>query len=467
MERFNSLTTRVLLFATIWAAIALVVIALVISALFRQSAEKGLRDLLRAQLFGAINSVSVDETTKELTGSPQMSELGFMQPESGWYWSVEPLGDYKTEPLRSDSFEGVTVPTLPNAVAPYNSRFERYYPTQDSLGNDVMVAEAEILLDDEDHSVRFRMIGNHNIVDEEVGSFQRRLYLALGIFGVGSLLVNALAILLGLRPLDHVRGALMRIRNGEAEHLDDGFPREIQPMASEVNALIDSNRRIVERARMQVGNLAHSLKTPIAVLINEARNLDAPHGQLVISQVEAMQAQVQSYLNRARIAAQRESILARTDVEPVIERLIRVMRKLNPDKTFQFNVFPKGLVLAMEAQDFEETMGNLLENASRFATSLVSVTLAAAPEGVTGSDPQRKNWIFATVDDDGPGLQPEEIKEAMKRGRRLDESKPGTGLGLSIVNEIASEYQGSFALTRSPMGGLRAELVLPAINREL
>lgn len=466
MERFNSLTSRVLLFATIWAVVGLVVMAIVVSALFRQSAERGLRDLLRAQLFATINAVSIDETTKELTGVPEMSELGFVQPESGWYWSVEPLGDYKVAPLRSASFEGVTVPTVPHSVVPYNARFERYYATTDSVGNDVRVAEAEIQLDDEDHAVRFRMIGNHAVVQQDVQAFQRSLSLALLVFGIGSLLVNALAILLGLRPLDRVRKALSRIRNGEADRLDGSFPREIQPMASEVNALIDSNRRLVERARMQVGNLAHSLKTPIAVLINEARTLDAPHGEVVRSQAEAMQAQVQSYLNRARIAAQRDSILARTDVEPVVERLVRVMRKLHPDKVFETHFGSKGLMLAVETQDFEETIGNLIDNASRFAKRLIRISVGMAPDGMVGADSQRRGWILVEVEDDGPGLEPGEIKEALKRGRRLDESKPGTGLGLSIVSEIASEYQGRFSLTRSAMGGLNAALVLPAIIRE-
>ena len=214
---------------------------------------------------------------------------------------------------------------------------------------------------------------------------------------------------------------------------------------------------------MQVGNLAHSLKTPIAVLLNDAEQMKAPHGGLVKSQAEIMRGQVQSYLNRARIAAQRESILARTEAEPVLERLLRVMRKLNPEKAFSLAVRPRGLRLAMEAQDLEETIGNLVENASRFAKRDVRVVAVPAPPGIKGVDESRKAWALITIEDDGPGLEPEQIQEAMKRGRRLDESRPGTGLGLSIVSEIVSEYQGNFSLSRADSGGLRAELVLPAI----
>jgi signal transduction histidine kinase len=479
MDRLNSLTARVLIYTTIWSLIGVVIMAFVISALYERSAEKNLHDLLRAQLFSAINSVSIDASTHKLTGSPQMSELGFQQPASGWYWIVEPLGDYRTEPLTSSNYVDVAVPTVSFSIAPFNQRFERYYGTTDSAGNPVRVAEAEISLDEEPtddvdtdstavkdpvyRTVRFRMIGNHRVVEEDVSAFNRNLYLALGLFGAGSLALNALVILLGLKPLDRVRHSLTRIRNGEAERLDDDLPREIQPLAHEVNALIESNKRVMERARMQVGNLAHSLKTPIAVLLNDADQMAKPHGPLVRSQAEIMKGQVQSYLNRARIAAQRESVLARTEVEPVLERLLRVMRKLNPDKAFSLAVKPKGLRLAMEAQDLEETIGNLVDNASRFAKREIRLGAGPAPAGMRGNDVSRKNWALITIEDDGPGLEPDEIKEAMKRGKRLDESKPGTGLGLSIVAEIVAEYQGVFSLSRAESGGLKAELLLPAI----
>ncbi len=224
------------------------------------------------------------------------------------------------------------------------------------------------MLDTDGRAARFRVTGNVAVVEDDVRTFSHSLYLALAGFGVGSLIVNALAILYGLKPLDKARGALERIRAGDSERLQGDFPREILPLANEVNALIDSNRRIIERARMQVGNLAHSLKTPIAVLLNESRVLDRSHGDLVKNQAEAMQGQVQSYLNRARIAAQRESVLARTEAEPALERLVRVMRRLNADKEFELSVSP-GLALAMEQQDLEETLGNLLENAARFAVA--------------------------------------------------------------------------------------------------
>jgi signal transduction histidine kinase len=140
------------------------------------------------------------------------------------------------------------------------------------------------------------------------------------------------------------------------------------------------------------------------------------------------------------------------------------MRRLHPEKTFLLTVSPPGLVLAMEQQDVEETVGNLLDNAARYATEQVRVTVQSAPEGLQGKDPGRRNWISIDVDDDGPGLEPEQIAVAVKRGRRLDESKPGTGLGLSIVSEIAGEYQGTLDLSRGERGGLNARILLPAVS---
>ena len=461
----SSLTARVLLLATIWSAFALVVISIVILQLYRQSAERAFTDLLRAQLYNVINSITISDDNK-LSGSPQLGDLRFSQPETGWYWIIEPLGTFAATPLSSSSLgtSNITVPSI--LAVPFNNRYERFYPATDAFNNHVLVAETEVVLDGEGRAARFRVSGNLSVVEDDIRSFSRNLYIALAVFGFGSLVVNGLAILYGLRPLDDARRSLERVRRGEAERLEGEFPREIKPLTNDVNALIESNRRIVERARMQVGNLAHSLKTPIAVLLNESRMLDKVQSDLVRSQAEAMQAQVQSYLNRARIAAQRESLLARTDVEPVLERLVRVMRRLNPDKEFHLSVSP-GLALAMEQQDVEETVGNLLENAARFCKTGVWVSAVAGnlPQGNEG-EAARRSWLAMAVEDDGPGLEPDQIKEALKRGRRLDESKPGAGLGLSIVREIATEYQGQLHLGRGEHGGLRVELLLPGLAKE-
>lgn len=454
----GSLAARVLLFASIWVAVALVVIAIVISQLYRSGSERAFGDLLRAHLNSVINAVTID-SRGHLSGRPQLGDLVFDQPGSGWVWLVEPLGGVSSPRLASISIGEATLPSPPVAEVPFDDRYLRFYRSTDGFGNHLEVVETEVELDNQGRAARFRVAANRDVLEAEISAFSTNLYLALALFGIGSLLINAVAILYGLRPLDGARQALGRIRAGEADRLNGSFPREIAPLAGEINALIDANHRVIERARMQVGNLAHSLKTPIAVLLNESRDMTPAHAKLVRAQAETMQAQVQTYLDRARIAAQRGSVLARTEAAPVIERLVRVMAKLNREISFSADIEPGDAVLAMETQDLEEALGNLVENAAKFARTNVVVRLRPVPV----SEGQAAMFRI-DIDDDGPGLDETQMREAVKRGRRLDETKPGTGLGLSIVDEIAAEYKGSFTLASTASGGLSARLTLPGLK---
>ena len=211
---------------------------------------------------------------------------------------------------------------------PFNAQFQRSYLTDGLAGEDLAVIESEFVLDAQNRIARFRVMGNRTELEEEIASFERRLFTYLSLFGLGMIAINAVAILLGLRPLSRVRNALAMVREGAAQRLDGRFPAEIEPLANETNALIENNRRIVERSRTQVGNLAHSLKTPLAVLINEGRALGGAKGTLITEQAAAMREQVDHYLKRARVAAQRDSVVYRTPVTPLLERLVRVLEKL-------------------------------------------------------------------------------------------------------------------------------------------
>ena len=192
------------------------------------------------------------------------------------------------------------------------------------------------------------------------------------------ILINAIAILLGLRPLGQVSRALALVREGTAQRLGGRFPAEIEPLANETNALIENNRRIVERSRTQVGNLAHSLKTPLAVLLNEARALGGAQGRLITDQATAMQSQLEHYLQRARIAAQRDSVVYRTPVTPLLQRMVRVMEKLNERMKIAFSAPASEVIFAGEREDLEEIVGNLLENAMKWARSSRLGVAAAA-----------------------------------------------------------------------------------------
>jgi signal transduction histidine kinase len=280
------------------------------------------------------------------------------------------------------------------------------------------------------------------------------------VFGVGLVIATMIQIRWGLRPLDRVRRGLAQLRSGKETRFEGKFPLEIEPLARELNALLDSNQQIIERARTQVGNLAHALKTPLSVITNEARASPGPFAEKVTEQAALMRQQVNHYLDRARIAARSNVIGAVAEAEPAITRLVRAMTRIHEDRGLSLSAdVPSELRFKGEQQDLEEIVGNLLDNACKWAQSRVSVsaTIECRP-----SD-EEDGRLVIRIDDDGPGLSAEQRAEAMQRGLRLDESKPGSGLGLSIVTDLVGLYEGDFRLDRSPDGGLRAEIELPAV----
>jgi signal transduction histidine kinase len=456
--RFGSLTVRVIAFSTLWALLTLVIIATVISTLFRQASERGFESLLSAHLFNLISTVSVTEDGW-LQGNPNLGDLRFTIPRSGWYWSVEPVSEGLRGSLRSISMVE-TVETPSTDEVPFDSEFQRRYVEMGLDEEFVDVFESEFVLDDAERVARFRVMGNRSDLEAEIADFERQLYIYLALFGFGMIAINAIAIWLGLRPLSRVRRALAEIRSGSAQRLDGSFPAEIAPLADETNALIESNRRIVERSRTQVGNLAHSLKTPLAVLLNEGAAMGGQKGGLIVDQATAMQSQVEHYLQRARVAAQRDSVLFRTPVVATLERLVRVLSKLNRHLDISLDAPDDEIVFSGEKEDFEELVGNLLENATKWGRSAVKVSVRR-----DGDD--KKPGFVLTIEDDGPGIPEDQARLAMKRGQRLDETKPGTGLGLAIVADLVKEYGGSFELGRSGEGGLRAVIRLQRQRDEL
>ena len=455
-RRFNTLTYRVVAFSTVWAILALVIIATIISSLYRQASERGFESLLTAHLFNLISSVGVSENG-QLSGAPNLGDLRFTVPNSGWYWAVEPVSGDLSGRLGSLSLTRAIASPSATEV-PFNAQFQRSYLADGLTGESIEVFESEFVLDDENRIARFRVMGNRTELEADIGDFDQQLYIALAIFGAGMIAINAIAILIGLRPLQQVQKALAEIRAGSAHRPDGNFPAEIAPLAAETNELIESNRRIVERARTQVGNLAHSLKTPLAVLTNEARTIGGAKGGLIADQASAMRQQVEHYLQRARMAAQRDTIVFRTPVKPALERMTRVVGKLNPGMRLDVNLPAADVIFAGEREDFEEVVGNLLENAMKWGRSTVSVTLAPA----TGEPRGRTFGLI--VEDDGPGIPEDKTREALERGRRLDETKPGTGLGLSIVTDLVKEYGGSLQLSRSKLGGLEAMVHLRRVE---
>jgi signal transduction histidine kinase len=291
----------------------------------------------------------------------------------------------------------------------------------------------------------------------EIQAFESTLFWSIIALGASMTLAMALFVRLGLSPLEKISTALAAIREGRAGQLEGRYPSEIQPLADELNALVKHNADVVARARTHVGNLAHFLKTPLSVLANEAKGASSPLADAVNKQVGVMRRQIDHYLARARTVASAGVIGARCDVAPVMADLSRALSKIYDAQGIAIqSSCADGLVFRGDRADLEEMLGNLLDNACKWASETVSIE--ASGTGTQGR-------LRIVVADDGPGLSEEQKKRVLERGERLDETKPGSGLGLGIVREIAGLYGGTFRLGRSDAGGLSVELDLPALDR--
>ena len=254
------------------------------------------------------------------------------------------------------------------------------------------------------------------VTDTEIENFEYALsatFLTLAVALLGS---TALAVRFGLRPLRVLQEGVTAIRRGEAERISGEFPRDVAPLAAEVNLLLDANREVVERARTQVGNLAHALKTPLSVIVNEAESGSPRLADKVREQAEVMTRQVSFYLDRARAAARANSPSAATEVRPVIDGLVRTFEKLYRDRGLTFSVSaPDGLRFRGESQDLADLIGNLLDNAGKWARARVEVGAERDPQ----ADSAGRAFFIAHIDDDGPGLDPE-ARDAGLGPRPLD-----------------------------------------------
>jgi signal transduction histidine kinase len=298
----------------------------------------------------------------------------------------------------------------------------------------------------------YAIAGDESELRGPKGRFDRLLALALGMLFAGVLLAILIQVRFGLRPLARIQRALSSIRSGESRRLEGNYPTEIQPLARELNALIDHSETLIERAQTHVGNLAHGLKTPLSVLANEARRADTPLAALVDRQANLMRQQVEHHLARARAAATSSILGARTEVAPVLNDLKRALSRIYAEQGIEIEVDCADHVIFRGARhDLEEMLGNLMDNACKWAAGKVRVHCARQEERLT-----------LTIEDDGDGLHRDQRAEVLKRGRRLDESVPGTGLGLSIVSDLASLYNGRLELGEGELGGLQATLILPA-----
>lgn len=457
MTRNWSLSRRLIIGAAVWSLVLLIVMSSVLTVLNRNQALQLLHEELDSTLVTLTRATDVAEDGDvTLFRNFAPSDERFLRPLSGRYWIVARLDEDRNVAswLNSNSVWDWDIPweKIPVANVSENLGQTRYETLRGPDKEPVRMAVKAIALPGLDAPVVLIAGIDRRPTDRITRNFLITLTASMTMLAVGLIAAMVIMVKFGLRPLARIEHDVSDIRAGEKERLDESYPQEIAPLAIELNKLLEHNRNVVERARTHVGNLAHALKTPIAVLMNEAQG-DDPFAKLVRRQTETMSQNVQHYLKRAQAAARAEILGARTEVAPAIDDLTRLLQRLFQDQGI--SVAPgrvdESLCFRGERQDLDEMLGNLLENACKFAETKVRVTGEKSEDGE----------LVIHVDDDGPGLTEEERAQALKRGVRLDETAPGTGLGLSIVKDLAELYSGRFTLSDSPLGGLRATLALP------
>ena len=450
----RSIAARLFLTAAAMSSVVLIVASILLTAYYRSEAEEVFERRLDVYLRAIVADVS-ESGQEGRTGPGQLGDPQFELPGSGWYWQITRLDDKSHDIKASRSLFANTLPKLSDlGVAAEVGGFRRGYgPGPD--GRRLRIVER--VIDVGDLGIYLvQVAGSGEEMEEQIARFRFALIVAFAALAIALAIVAAFQVRFGLRPLRQLQRELASIRGGERERIMDAYPSEVAPLAEELNLLISANRDILERARTQVGNLAHALKTPLSVIVNEA---DSAPGQLagkVQEQAQIMRDQISFYLDRARAAARGGALGAATQIAPSIDALLRAFSKIYGDKgvIFSGGADPRLRFLG-ERQDLEEMIGNLLDNAGKWAKSQVTIDVFAETDGAA------RPTLRVTINDDGPGLAPHLRAAATQRGRRLDETKPGSGLGLSIVVDLAAAYGGSLQLDDSPSGGLRAELRLP------
>jgi signal transduction histidine kinase len=431
-----------------WLILALAGTAFLLTDLYSRALDGNLTDQLKFTI-DTLSSATLDSTEMDFS-DVGLTDARFNRASTGWYWVIRNQADGVI--ATSKSAVGSVVPALTGSFDADNYRSGIL---TDETGNRIRAIERSTTSNG--RPLKITVTGNLDESLQRVGQFRGQTLTVLSAVGIALAIMSGIVARLALRPIDRLGKAIEQVREGEAETIVGSYPREIAPLAEEVNELLRSNTQILERARNQVGNLAHGLKTPLAVLRNEAASArDNPLSKVVSSETEKMTQLVTTYLDRARLAARSAVVGKKADATMVMLRLVRVMQKLNQNVVIAFKRPDASLPwFRGDEGDLEEIAGNLLDNACKWSKGQIAVTMVAERT-------PSQQFLLIRIEDDGPGLTEEEAKKVLRRGVRLDEKTPGSGLGLDIVKELVDVYGGSLQLKRSVLGGLLAELRLPA-----
>ncbi|WP_408609239.1 sensor histidine kinase [Alteripontixanthobacter muriae] len=440
----GSLARRMMLIAAGWIMILLLGGGFALDRTLVNLVEDNFDDQLRYILTAMIGSTEIEQGGEVYLNRP-LGDQRFLEPGSGLYWQVSGEG-FEDLPSRSlwDRQLEVRGDHSDNDVHIYDSA---QFPSEP-----LRVAERSLKLPNSDTNWWFVVAASREELNAQIRQIRSILVWSFAVLGFGLLVMAMLVTYYGLRPLRRIRVAIQRIRTTGENRVTEPLPYEVQPLVQELNALLSHSERQAEEARTHAGNLAHALKTPLTV-INNAATAKAPDlPNTVIREATTMRRHVDHHLARARAVGRRAVGHARTPVCESAEAVRRAVERLYPDVRFDLDG-NRSAQVAIERQDLDEILGNLIENAAKYGGGSVFVTVDAEE-----LNPQCVIW----VEDDGMGIPDEERTRIFDRGARLDTGKPGTGLGLAIVRDVAEIYGGSVELGESEdLGGLLVNLSLP------
>ena len=430
----GSIRGRLLLLAAVWLGAALLAAFLFISSLLEDFVTDRFDAEAAAIADGLIASVETDDGGRiELDDAPTDPRFGL--PFSGWYWQVE-AGDSviaRSASLLDGSLQG----PVGNITGGRGIGAD---------GAALRVLRRQATLPDSDSRVAVTVTAPRGQIDDSLRQISRPLGLALAVLGIVLAGASVVQVTAGLGSLDRLRRDLARVRAGIRNRLARPDVSELRPLTAEINAALDQNADLLARSRQHLGNLAHSLKTPLAALANELP--PDHHGQTLITRMDRL---IGWHLRRARSAGPRV-LGQRTLVRPVIDDILMVLRWPLRDKGMEASIdCPPDAGFAGERQDLEEMIGNLSDNAVKWGHGRLAIRVT------------QTNRLIIRIEDDGPGMAETDAPRALIRGGRLDEhGASGSGLGLAIVADLAALHGGELRLERSALGGLAAILDLPA-----
>jgi signal transduction histidine kinase len=450
----HSLRLRMLLVSTVSITAALFLAGLVLVELFERHVERRVNAELAGNIRQLAGHVGFANANK-ITLSINLADPRFAEPLSGLYWQVqEGSSDNR---LRSRSLWDYVLPLPADVLQPGVSHQHRLVGPG---GSSLIARERLIVYDTPDgaRTIRIAVAIDTRTIEQAAAEFAADVRFPLLALALFLFAVAAFQIWFGLRPLEAVRRGVRQIRSRDGGRLNGQFPDEVMPLVSEVNELLDAQDRTIEQARHQAANLAHALKTPLTVMMGDAEKLKHAGQTEIADELADLARQMHRHLDRelARTRVANQAVRRGSGKADIVETTRAVVRTLQRTPRGGFLSWeiegPSMCMVAVDLDDLSDLIGNVLDNASKWARTRITVSIT-----------EDKNEAIFAVTDDGPGAPADQLDGLRQRGIRLDEKKPGSGIGLAIVDDIASAYGGKVVLKSLDKGGFSASVSLPAV----